>query len=96
MSAPIGSSRPLFHNDEATRQLQYAESLASQWQSAIQQSADPVTARQLTTQLGPLLVEALAELLKEAEREEKRHALHDEYMKANPVALPRSTQHTTD
>ena len=85
----IPSSRPLFHNTEAIRQQQYAESLASQWQSALQQSADPATARQLTAQLAPLLVEALSELLKEVEREAKREALHAEYMNANPVALPR-------
>ena len=89
MSDPSTSSRPLFHNDERTRQLQYAESLASQWQFALQQAADPTTARQLTAQLAPLLVAALSELLKEVEREAKREALHAEYMTADPTALPR-------
>ena len=89
MSASSTSSRPLFHNSESSRQVQYAESLASQWQFAIQQSADPATARQLTLQLAPLLVSGLSELLKEVEREAQREALHVEYMKANPAALPR-------
>ena len=90
MSEPSAVPRPLFHNDEQTRQLQYAVSLASQWQFAIQQSADPATARQLTAQLAPLLVSGLSELLREAQLESKREAQHAEYMKQNPVALPRS------
>ena len=83
------SSPPLFHNDERTRQLQYAESLASQWQFAVQRSADPATSGQLTAQLAPLLVTGLTELLKEAEREAESDALHAEYMNEHPLALPR-------
>ena len=92
MSDAITASRPLFHNEERNRQLQYAESLASQWQGAIQQSADPTTARHLTAQLAPLLVSGLSELLKEVEREAERAAQHADYLEANPVALPRSSQ----
>ena len=76
------------------RERQFVESLAAQWQSSVQGSPDSAATTQLTSQLIPILVAALAELGLRVEQEAGLQAAHDALRRTNPLVQPRSGTRT--